>query len=128
MKLGLLIVLLPHGLRDFWITLYVLQKANPLIDEAESCNSADLQRDHPNQREKPETQKNLLREVRNGRWKMQCLTYMCEYTKVTRFKKTIGIWTFLRALNAILKSELQKEKAEQINVKLCMSVQTSCPH
>jgi hypothetical protein len=22
MKLGLLIVLLPHGLRDFWITLY----------------------------------------------------------------------------------------------------------
>jgi hypothetical protein len=24
MKLGLLIVLLPHGLRDFWITLYLL--------------------------------------------------------------------------------------------------------
>jgi hypothetical protein len=23
MKLGLLIVLLPHGLRDFWITLYL---------------------------------------------------------------------------------------------------------
>jgi hypothetical protein len=25
-KLGLLIVLLPHGLRDFWITLYLVQE------------------------------------------------------------------------------------------------------
>jgi hypothetical protein len=59
------------------------QKANPLVDEAESLILAD----QPNQREKFETQKMLPpQEFQHGGWNMQCLTYMGERTKVIIFK------------------------------------------
>jgi hypothetical protein len=39
--------------------MYVKKKDNPLLDATESWNFADLQRDHPNQKEKSKTQKIL---------------------------------------------------------------------
>jgi hypothetical protein len=61
-------------------------KGNPVLDEAESWNLANLYRNRPNQREKSETQKIL---PQGRKWGMDnaILTYTGKYIKVTRFKQ-----------------------------------------
>jgi hypothetical protein len=48
-----------------------VQKSNPLLNEVETINLADLERGHQNQRKKSETRKIFLTEIQNGGWKMR---------------------------------------------------------
>jgi hypothetical protein len=48
-----------------WIFVCLSRKANPLLDDSESWNLADLKKDHPNQRETFETWKIMPQGVLN---------------------------------------------------------------
>jgi hypothetical protein len=96
---------------DVFFCMFV-QKANPVLHEIKSWHLADLQRDHPNQKERVESKKicrgGPKRGMENSMFNLREWTYKSYQVQI---KVVIG--GFSRAQNTILKPQLQKKMRTQ---------------